>query len=158
VRHGLPFGRIELKTGIAALVRLVDQAMSPEPYRCPGSSGPSGPSHRGDAAVRRRQERYPTVVLVPTPTHARWLNQVEISDSVLERKVLTPSVAEDLLELALRILSFEASSREELRRFRWRFTREDLERRVEELAAIPAQPPSSRRPRHDPSRNSGTDH
>jgi hypothetical protein len=44
-------------------------------------------------------------------------------------------VAEDLLELALRILLFEGTDREEPRPLRWRLTREDLKHRIEELAA-----------------------
>src|SRR5262249_36486797 len=56
VRRGIPWGRCEPKTGIAASTRLVDQVMTMEHYR----SAPrvfwivdNGSSHRGKKAARR---------------------------------------------------------------------------------------------------------
>ncbi len=81
VRRGGIMGRCEAKTGKGPFGRLVDQVMAQEPYR----SAPrvfwivdNGSSHRGAAAVRRLQARYPTLILVRLPTHASWLNQIEI--------------------------------------------------------------------------------
>jgi hypothetical protein len=138
VRRGLPWGRCEAKSGIAAFDRLVDQVMAMEPYR----SAPrvfwivdNGPAHRGRKAAERLQARYPNLILVHTPTHASWLNQVEIFFSVVQRKVLTPAAAHDLDVLRTRLLRFEADYRLEPRPFRWRFTRADFDRRLLELAA-----------------------
>jgi len=138
VRRGLPWGRCEAKTGIAAFDRLVDQVMALEPYR----SAPrvfwivdNGSSHRGQQAAKRLRARYSNLILVHTPTHASWLNQVEIFFSILQRKVLTPAAAYELETLAARILGFEAVYRAEPCPFRWRFTRADFDRRLRELAA-----------------------
>ncbi len=80
VRRGGAIGRCEATTGIDPFGRLVDQVMQQEPYR----SAPrvfwivdNGSSHRGEAAARRLQARYPNLILVHLPTHASWLNQPE---------------------------------------------------------------------------------
>jgi hypothetical protein len=39
----------------------------------------------------------PNAILVHTPIHASWLNQIEIYFSIVQRKVLTPN---DFLSLA----------------------------------------------------------
>jgi transposase len=138
VLHGIPWGRCEPKTGIAAFTRLVDQIMVMESYR----SAPrvflivdNGSSHRGQRAAERLRKRYPNLILVHTPTHASWLNQVEIYFSILQRRVLTPAVAEHLDALAARILGFERDCRTRPKPFMWKFTRADFDRRLMELAA-----------------------
>src|SRR5205807_8084070 len=62
----------------------------------------NGSSHRGCASVTRMRKAYPNAILVPTPVHASWLNQVEAYFSLLQRKVLTPNDSKDLQELELR--------------------------------------------------------
>lgn len=138
VRRGLPLGRCEPKNGIAAFDRLVDQVMSQEPYRSARRVFwivDNGSAHRGARAVQRLQRRYPTVILVHTPVHASWLNQVEIYFGIVQRKVLTPAAAADLPQLSARILAFEAYSRQQPRPFAWKFTRRDFHRRLDDLVA-----------------------
>ncbi len=142
VRRGIPWGRCEPKTGIAAFTRLVDQVMAMEPYR----SAPrvfwivdNGSSHQGKKAARRLRERYPNLILVHTPTHASWLNQIEIWFSILQRRVLTPAVAGSLEELEARILAFEAEYRRQPRPIRWKFTRQEFDRRLQELETCTRQ-------------------
>jgi transposase len=136
VRRGIPWGRCEPKTGIAAFTRLVDQVMAMEPYR----SAPrvfwivdNGSSHQGTESARRLRDRYPNLILVHTPVHASWLNQIEVFFSIVQRKVLTPAVADNLEELETRLLAFEAEYRREPRPIRWKFTRQDFDRRLREL-------------------------
>jgi transposase len=136
VLRGIPFGGCVPKTGIRPFIDLVDQVMAMAPYR----SAPrvfwivdNGSSHRGKKAARRLQERHPNLILVHTPTHASWVNQIEIFFSIVQRKVLTPAVADSLEELAARILAFEAEYRRQPRPVRWRFTREEFDRRLREL-------------------------
>src|SRR5438445_1031798 len=81
VRRGYVLGRCEAKTGIAPFGRLVEQVLQQEPYR----SGErlfwvvdNGSSHRGEAAARRLRGMDARIILVHTPVHASWLNQVEI--------------------------------------------------------------------------------
>ena len=136
VRRGGAIGRCEATTGIDSFGRLVDQVMAQEPYR----SAPrvfwvvdNGSSHRGTPAVERLQRRYPNLVLVHLPTHASWLNQIEIFFSIVQRKVLTPNDFPDLAAVERRLLAFETRYNDTAVPFNWRFTRLDLDRRLLEL-------------------------
>jgi transposase len=138
VQRGLPWGRCEARNGIAAFDRLVDQVMEMEPYR----SAPrvfwivdNGSAHRGPPAADRLARRYPKLILIHTPVHASWLNQVEIHFGVVQRKVLTPAAAHNVAALGARILAFEARARRQPRPVRWKFTRADFRRRCADLAA-----------------------
>ena len=141
VRRGGAIGRGATTTGIGPFGQLVDQVMAQEPYR----SAPrvfwvvdNGSSHRGAAAAQRLQARHPTLILVHLPTHASWLNQIEIYFSIVQRKVLTPNDFPDLAAVAQRLLAFEARYNDTAVPFHWRFTRQQLEDR---LAALPELPP-----------------
>jgi len=48
-------------------------------------------AHRGQKAVNRLRDKWPNAILIHTPVHASWLNQVEIYFSIIQRKVLTPN-------------------------------------------------------------------
>jgi hypothetical protein len=48
-------------------------------------------AHRGQKAVERMRSRWPNALLVHTPVHAGWINQIEIYFSIVQRKVLTPN-------------------------------------------------------------------
>jgi hypothetical protein len=50
----------------------------------------NGSCHRGRRAADRLRTRWSNIVLVHTPIHASWLNQVEVYFSVIQRKLLTP--------------------------------------------------------------------
>jgi len=74
------FGRCEHKTGIAPFERLVAQVMRQQPYRSARRVfwiADNGSSHRGKSASARLRARWPNIVLVHTPVHASWLNQIE---------------------------------------------------------------------------------
>src|SRR5262245_15880631 len=94
VLRGLVCGRCEAKTGMASLGRLVDQGMQQAPY-CHADRVcwvvANGSSHRGQNAIKRLEAQYPNAILVHTPVHASWLNQIEIYFSIIQRKVLTPN-------------------------------------------------------------------
>lgn len=138
VRRGMPWGRCEPKNGISAFDRLVDQVMAAPPYRDARRVFwivDNGSSHRGQTAADRLAQRYHNLILVHTPVHASWLNQVEIHFGVLQRKVLTPAAAHDVHQLTTRILAFEARARHQPKPIRWKSTRADFRRRCAELAA-----------------------
>ena len=123
------FGRCEASTGIAPFNRLVQQVMSREPYCCARRVFwivDNGSSHRGQASIERLQGRWHNLVLVHTPVHASWLNQVEIYFSVLQRKVLTPNDFASTDEVEDRILGFQRHYELVARPFQWKFTRSDL--------------------------------
>jgi hypothetical protein len=126
VRRGYVVGRCEPKTGIAPFGRLVEQVLAKEPYR----SGErlfwvvdNGSSHRGEAAARRLRGMDARIILVHTPVHASWLNQVEIYFSIIQRKVLTPNDFVDLEALRLRLTLYEDLSNRSPRPFAWKFDR-----------------------------------
>jgi hypothetical protein len=138
VQEGLVMGRCEAKTGIAPFGRLVDQVMSRPKY----ATAPrvfwvvdNGSSHRGEASVQRLLRAYANAILVHTPVHASWLNQVEIYFSLVQRKVLTPNDFADLQEVELRLRLYEELSNRSPRPFHWRFTRYDLFDLLQRLAA-----------------------
>ena len=96
------FGRCERKNSVAAFHRLVGQVMGQEPYRSARRVfliADNGSCHRGQRAADRLRTRWPNVVLVHTPVHASWLNQIEIYFSVVQRKLLTPSDFKGLADL-----------------------------------------------------------
>jgi hypothetical protein len=127
------FGRCEPRTGKAAFGRLVDQVMGQEPYRSARRVFwivDNGSSHRGQRAAEELQARHPRVVIVHTPVHASWLNQIEIYFSIIQRKVLTPNDCTSLDELAARIHAFGRRYSALDKPFAWRFTRRDLQQRL----------------------------
>ncbi len=139
VRRGGVIGRCEAKTGKAAFGRLVDQVMSQEPYRSARRVFwivDQGSSHRGEKAARELQARYPNLIVVHLPTHASWLNQIEIYFSIIQRKVLTPNDFADLAAVEARLLAFETLYNDTARPFAWRFTRAMLEERLAQLPAV----------------------
>jgi DDE superfamily endonuclease len=129
VQRGRVLGRCEATTGIAPFGRLVDQVMTQQPY----CSAPrvfwvvdNGSSHRGQAAARRLRPAYPNAILVSTPVHASWLNQVEIYFSIIQRKVLTPNDFTSLAAVEERLRLYEELTNRESRPFAWEFDRAKL--------------------------------
>jgi len=94
----------------------------------------NGSSHRGDRSAEELHERHPRIVVVHTPVHASWLNQVEQYFSILQRKVLTPNDLTSLTELEDRIIAFGERYSSLGKPFAWTFTRQELERRLREPA------------------------
>lgn len=70
--------------------------------------------------------RFPNAVMVHTPTHASWLNQVEIVFSIIQRKVVSPNDFTDLEEIRNRLREFEHRYNATARPFRWKYTSTDL--------------------------------
>ena len=61
----------------------------------------NGSDHRGQAAIGRLARAHPNAIMIHTPVHASWLNQIEIFFSVIQKKVVTPNDFASL-EAALR--------------------------------------------------------
>jgi hypothetical protein len=123
------FGRCERKTGIAPFERLVARVMGQEPYRSARRVffvADNGSSHRGARAADRLRAKWPNVVLVHTPIHASWLNQIEVYFSIVERKLLTPSDFSDLCALRRGLMAFQNRYQRAAKPFKWTFTRRDL--------------------------------
>ena len=136
VHHARVFGRCEQSTGIVPFTDLVDQVMTCEPYASAERVFwivDNGSSHRGRAAIDRLSARYPNAVMVHTPVHASWLNQVEIFFSIVQRKVLSPNDFEELDAVERRLLAFEERYNATSVPFKWRYTTTDLHRYLERL-------------------------
>lgn len=138
VRRAKLFGRCEPQTGIAAFERLVHQVMAQDPYASARRVFwivDNGSSHRGQRCVERLQRRWPHVIVVHTPVHASWLNQVEIYFSIVQRKALDPNDFASLAHVEDRLLRFQDHYEQVARPFQWKFTRRDLERLLRRLEA-----------------------
>jgi hypothetical protein len=75
--------------GIEPFLNLVTQVMSQDPYA--GAKRvfwivDNRSFHRGQTASGRLTGAFPNAVLVHTPVHASWLNQVELFFSVVQRR------------------------------------------------------------------------
>ena len=127
--RGSVMGRCEANTGIEPFGRLVTQVMEQKPYHSAERVFwivDNGSSHRGTASVQRLLNAYANAVLVHTPVHASWLNQVEIYFSMIQRKVLTPNDFASLLEIETRLRLYEELTNQKPRPFNWKFDRKKL--------------------------------
>lgn len=129
VHRGIVMGRCERRTGIRPFGRMVTQILHREPY-CDAERlflvVDNGSSHRGKRSVERMHRRDKRIILVHTPVHASWLNQVEIYFSIIQRKVLTPNDFPNLNAIRLRLALYEELTNRQPKPFAWKFTRQDL--------------------------------
>ena len=111
VRTGtVPAATTPATTGIAPFMTLMGQVMSQEPY----ASAPrvfvivdNGSDHRGKKAARRLRAAFPNAIMIHTPVHASWLNQVEIFFSIIQKKVVSPNDFASTSQLAATLLAFD---------------------------------------------------
>ena len=78
---GTVFASTPVTTGIKPFMDLAGQVMARPEYK----NAPrvfvivdNGSDHRGQAAVTRLARAHPNAVMIHTPVHASWLNQIEI--------------------------------------------------------------------------------
>jgi DDE superfamily endonuclease len=144
VHRACLFGRTEPTTGIEPFGRLVEQVMAVEPYASAKRVFwvvDNGSSHRGQASVDRLQGAWPNLRLIHLPTHASWLNQIEIVFSVIQRKVVSPNDFYDLDQITHRLSAFQHRYNAVAEPFDWTFTRNDLDNLLERIATHdPAAP------------------
>ncbi|MEV8312178.1 transposase [Streptomyces flavidovirens] len=159
------FGRCEATTGIVPFMNLVEQVMTCEPYASAKRVFwvvDNGSSHRGQRSIDRLAARFPNAVLVHTPVHASWLNQIEIFFSIVQRKVVQPNDFTDLAEVRNRLRRFEDRYNATAQPFQWKFTTSDLDDLLARLDRHTHRPTPRilRRPGRliNPRRNSGADH
>jgi hypothetical protein len=128
VHRATVFGRCEQTTGIEPFTRLVAQIMQQEPDKSADRVFwivDNGSSHRRQAAIDRLSRQYPNAIMVHTPVHASWLNQIEIYFSIIQRKVLAPNDFTDIDKIIAR-LAHETRYNQTARPFKWKFTTTDL--------------------------------
>jgi transposase len=129
VHTGTVFAATPATTGIAPFMDLMGQVMNRPGYK----DAPrvfvivdNGSDHRGQAAAGRLRDAYPNAIMIHTPVHASWLNQVEIVFSVIQKKVLTPNDFPGLGTLSYALLAFVNRYNRTARPFNWKFTADDL--------------------------------
>jgi hypothetical protein len=130
VHRAKVFGRCEPKTGIVPFMNLVAQVMTTEPYASAKRVVwivDNGSSHRGKKAIDRLTTAFPNAVMVHTPVHASWTNQIEIFFSIVQRKVVTPNDFTDLNQVRDRLRAFENRYNATAQPFQWKFTTSDLD-------------------------------
>ena len=144
VHTGKVFASTPKTTGIAPFMELMAQVMSQPEY----ANAPrvfvivdNGSDHRGRAAIDRLRKAHPNAVMIHTPVHASWLNQVEIFFSIIQKKVVTPNDFASTTELSRTLLAFVDRYNQNARPFNWKFTADDLTtllRRINEREQTPA--------------------
>jgi transposase len=129
VHTGEVFAATPEATGIAPFMDLIGQVMTRPEYK----NAPrvfvivdNGSDHRGQTAAGRLRDAYPNAIMIHTPVHASWLNQVEIVFSVIQKKVLTPGDFPGLGTLSYALLAFVNRYNRTARPFNWKFTAKDL--------------------------------
>ncbi|TDT97485.1 transposase [Streptomyces sp. 846.5] len=130
VHRARVFGRCEPTTGIVPFMNLVTQVMTTEPYANAKRVFwivDNGSSHRGKKAADRLAKAFPNAVMIHTPVHASWVNQVEIFFSVVQRNVVAPNDFTDLDQVRDRLRAFEDRYNATAQPFQWKFTTSDLD-------------------------------
>src|SRR5580704_2838053 len=82
VRTGKVFAATSDTTGIAPFMDLMGQVMSRPEYKDAARVFvivDNGSDHRGQPAADRLRDAYPNAIMIHTPVHASWLNQVPVN-------------------------------------------------------------------------------
>jgi transposase len=144
VHTGQVFASTPLTTGIKSFMDLAGQVMArPEYENAPRVFAivDNGSDHRGQAAIDRLARAHPNAIMIHTPVHASWLNQIEIFFSVIQKKVVTPNDFASLEELSATLLAFTGRYNQTARPFSWKFTAADLHDLMDRISRHEQQAP-----------------
>lgn len=133
VFRGTVIGQIETSNGIATFNQLVERVMTQAPYKTARRVFwivDNGSAHHPATFPERLTSLHEHAIAVHLPTHASWLNQVELYFSILQRKALTPRDFDSGQEMAQRILAFQDRFSAQAKPFNWRFSADDLRKRM----------------------------
>jgi hypothetical protein len=95
VHHARVVGHCAPTTGIGPFTALVAKVMTQEPYASARRVFwivDNGSSHRGWTAAARLADAFPNAIMVHTPVHASWLNQIVRHDAASEQRYLSRRV------------------------------------------------------------------
>ncbi len=139
VHTGKVFASTPQTTGIVPFMDLAGQVMARPEYK----NAPrvfvivdNGSDHRGKAAIDRLRKAHPNAIMVHTPVHASWLNQIEIFFSIIQKKAVSPNDFASLEQLSRTLLAFVDRYNQTAKPFSWKFTAAGLT-----APAPPHQPP-----------------
>jgi transposase len=144
----VPAATTPATTGIAPFMTLMGKVMSQQPYASAGRVFvivDNGSDHRGRKAIRRLRAAWPNAIMIHTPVHASWLNQVEIVFSVIQKKVISPNDFASTAQLAATLLAFIGRYNQAAQPFNWKYTAADLTRFLNRInhQEQPATPPAA---------------
>ena len=129
IHTGQVFAATPATTGIVPFMDLAGQVMARPEY----TSAPrvfvivdNGSDHRGQAAIGRLARAHPNAIMIHTPVHASWLNQIEIFFSIIQKKVVSPNDFASLELLSQTLLAFVDRYNRTAKPFNWKFTAADL--------------------------------
>ena len=150
VQTGKVFATTPKTTGIAPFMNLVAQVMARPEYR----DAPrvfvivdNGSDHRGQAAAERLRKAHPNAIMIHTPIHASWLNQIEIFFSIVQKKVVSPNDFASLEQLSRTLLAFTGRYNQTAKPFTWKYTATDLTSLLRRSANT-SRPPHARQTSH----------
>ena len=95
----------------------------------------NGSDHRGQPAISRLRDAHPNAIMIHTPVHASWLNQIEIVFSIIQKKVLTPNDFPGTGTLSHALHAFVHRYSRSARPFNWKFTAADLTALLDRISA-----------------------
>ena len=136
VHSGQVFGQCYARKRRVEVEAFVNELLGREPYASAKRIHfilDNGSSQHPNTFPQWMKAHHPKVRLHYLPTHASWLNQIELYFSIVQRKVLTPNDFRDLEYLQQRLMEFQAFYNRKARPFNWNFTRADLEERLRGL-------------------------
>ena len=129
VHTGTVFASTPETTGITPFMDLAAQVMARPEYK----NAPrvfvivdNGSDHRGKAAIDRLRKAHPNAIMIHTPVHASWLNQIEIFFSIIQKKVVSPNDFASLEQLSATLLAFVNRYNQTAKPFNWKYTAADL--------------------------------
>ncbi|HEX5303265.1 MAG TPA: IS630 family transposase [Streptosporangiaceae bacterium] len=129
IRTGQVFAATPTTTGIVPFTDLVAQVMARPEYQ----DAPrvfvivdNGSDHRGNKAASRLSKAHPNAIMIHTPVHASWLNQIEIFFSIIQKKVISPNDFPSLEQLSATLLAFTDRYNKTAKPFNWKYTAADL--------------------------------
>ena len=138
VHTGRVFASTPKTTGIVPFMDLAGQVMARPEYKDAPRVfviADNGPDHRGKKAIDRLRKAHPNAIMIHTPVHASWLNQVEIFFSIIQKKVISPNDFPSLEKLSETLLAFTGRYNQTAKPFSWKYTAADLKdllRRISE--------------------------
>ncbi|HBW21106.1 MAG TPA: IS630 family transposase [Actinobacteria bacterium] len=133
-------------TGIAPFMALMDIYMAQDRYNKAQRVFvivDNGSDHRGKKAIKRLKDKYANCIMIHTPVHASWLNQIEIFFSIIQKKVISPNNFANLAELASTLLAFVQRYSKTAKPFSWEFTSADLTRMLRRIEVETPAPAST---------------
>jgi len=105
----------------ATFIRFLRRLLAAYPDRELYLIADNGSSHRSQK-TRAWVAKHKRLHLTFTPTHASWLNQIEIWFGILTRKIVRRGIFKSREELVERLMSFIQAYNREARPFEWTYT------------------------------------